>query len=315
MPYEIRAQGGEFCVMKQGTNERMGCHPTREKAMAQMRALHANEPMGKAFTELKAEPMTTGRLDSWLKGEIPRRILVLPFGGPLPRKGAPLGVDLDGEWFDGTTDIYGESAFLRSSRERMVDWHHDLDPKGRMKGAILGRIEMDAEPEDDGIWADFWANAGEKRRRLVAELERRNIPLYGSSQALYKKADAETGHITTWPLIRHTITTSPQNTWAVVPSLKAMLTADLPLDEVGITALKAALLGLDLADLRPTFPDEAADTYLDGAATDAAKAGRVLSAKTIADLERVLDLAERELPALIRAIVARNSPSEAQEVT
>ena len=289
---------------------RMDQSPFGDRARAKIMAAAKRMGIGmaKAFTEIKAEPMTSRRLDQWLSGDIPRRILVLPFGGPLPRKGAPLGVDLDGEWFDAATDIYGESAFLRASRERMVDWHHDLDPRGRMKGAIRGRIEMDESPEDDGIWADFWANAGEKRRKLVAELERRDVPLFGSSQALYKKADAETGHIETWPLIRHTITTSPQNTWAVVPSLKAVLTADLPLDEVGVIALKAALLGLNLADLRPTFPSEAADTFLDAGGDDVAKAGRVLSAATIADLERVLDLAERELPALIRAIVARNTP-------
>src|SRR5512135_214519 len=187
MPYEVRAIGDQFCVMKQGTSERMGCYPTKEKAMAQMRALYANEadmPMkaqgeirgtamsdlpassyaycepgdgapstrchfpirdangkldpahvrnalarlsqspfgerarakveaaakelgigqeGKALSEIKAEPMTTNRLDKWLSGLIPRRILVLPFGGPIPRKGAPLGVDLDGEWFDAET--------------------------------------------------------------------------------------------------------------------------------------------------------------------------------------------------------------------
>jgi hypothetical protein len=43
--------------------------------------------------------------------------------------------------------------------------------------------------------------------------------------------------------------------------------------------------------------------------SEAVKAGRVLSRQTIADLERVLDLAERELPALIRAIVARGQPT------
>ena len=123
---------------------------------------------GKTFAELKAEPMTTSRLDKWLSGAIPRRILVLPFGGPIPMKGAPLGVDLDGEWFDSDTDRYGPYNALRISRERLVDWHHDADPKGTMKGAILGRVELDDDPSDDGVWGDFWANAGEQRRKLIA---------------------------------------------------------------------------------------------------------------------------------------------------
>ena len=65
-------------------------------------------------------------------------------------------MDLDGEWFDRDTDIYGQYPALRASRERLVDWHHTTfmasrndDPAGgRMKGAILGHIVMDEDPED-----------------------------------------------------------------------------------------------------------------------------------------------------------------------
>lgn len=208
----------------------------------------------KAPTELKAEPMDGTQLDKWLSGKIPRRILVVPFGGPLP--GGKAGLDLDGEYFDAETDLVGPFPALQRTRERLVDWHHDADPTGIMKGAILGRVVLDTDPEDAGVWADFWANAGEARRRLVADLERRSIPLYGSSQAVagaVKKADD--GHIELWPLVRHTITTSPQNTYAVVPSLKAVLRSDLPFDEVGVAALKAALASIDDLgpDLRATF--------------------------------------------------------------
>ncbi len=265
----------------------------KHDAMHAAGADHIHPGQGKAFSELKAEPLTHGQLDSWLAGDRSRRVLVVPFGGPIPRKGAPLGVDLDNEWFDGDTDIYGHYAALRTTRERLVDWHHGSDPTGRMKGAIIGRIVLDEYPEDDGIWADLWANAGEQRRKLVADLERRGVPLYGSSEAVpgaVRKADD--GHIEVWPLIRHTITTSPQNTWAVVPSLKAVLTADnLPLDEIGFVALKAAMLGLvdHLTDLRPTFPDEAAGTFLDVGGNDAAKAGWVLSSKNEADLTAAIE--------------------------
>src|ERR1019366_7807151 len=43
-------------------------------------------------TALKAEPMGTGQFERWLKGEIPRRILVMPFGGPIPSPKTPLGL-------------------------------------------------------------------------------------------------------------------------------------------------------------------------------------------------------------------------------
>lgn len=48
-------EGGKDCpfeVVKEGTGERVACHPTREKALAQMKALYANEPMmNRADTE------------------------------------------------------------------------------------------------------------------------------------------------------------------------------------------------------------------------------------------------------------------------
>ena len=303
---------------------RMDQSPFGDRARAKIMAAAKRMGIGMAkATELKAEPLDTGKLERWLRGMIPRRILVAPFYGPLkaalfgyPEDG--LGRDLEGEFFHPGTDFYGPYASLRSTRQRAVDWHHTTfapgshkDPIGdTMKAAIIGHIVLDDVTEDDGLWADFWANAGEKRRKLIADLEMRGAALYGSTQPVPGGvAKADFGRIDVWPIQYHTLSTSPVNLAAVVPPLKAVLT-DALLDEIPAEALKALLIGLaDIpADLRPTFPAQAADTFLVGAASDAAKAGRVLSAATIADLERVLDLAERELPALIRAIVARNTP-------
>jgi hypothetical protein len=220
---------------------------------------------GQKDVEVKAEGLTDKQLDSWLAGERSRRIVVVPFYGPLP--GGKAGLDLDGEYFDADTDLYGPFPGLRSTHERMVDWHHDDDgvpaDLARMKGAILGKIVLDAEPSTlhtdegdfDGVLADFWANAGERRVQLIAALQRRKVPLFGSSQAVAKAVRKDPdGHIALWPLYRHTITTSPQNTYAVVPPLKAVLASDLSFDDVGVAALRAALVGIgDLrTDLRAT---------------------------------------------------------------
>lgn len=196
--------------------------------------------------EMKAEPLDTPALDAWLSGRRARRILVIPFTGPLP--GGKAGLDLDGEFFDDETDLYGGYEALRRTRERVVDWHHDQlhgDPTGRMKGAILGHVVLDEQPQDDGLWADFWANAGERRRDLLARLERQGVPLYGSSEPVQagvrvSKAD---GHIEVWPLIRHTITTTPQNTHAVVPALKALLDDAPSIEALTVDALVAAVVG------------------------------------------------------------------------
>jgi hypothetical protein len=272
---------------------RLSQSPFGDKARAKVEAaakrMGIGAPAGKATGELKAEPMNTTQLDAWLSGRIPRRILVLPFGGPIPKAGAPRGSDLDGEWFDENTDITHGHKALIESRERVVDWHHRQDPTGLMKGAILGHVLMDTYPEDEGIWADFWANAGEKRRDLIARLERGGVPLYGSSEAAYKKADMN-GHIDVWPLIRHTITTSPQNTYAVLPPLKAFLTVP-SIDELPADALKALLVGLDASttELLLSSPS-AAVTASALAGGGAVKSGRVLSTRTITQLRAAIEL-------------------------
>lgn len=203
---------------------------------------------------VKAEPLDTAQLDLWLQGKRPRRILVVPFTGPLP--GGKAGLDLDGEYFDEATDLAGPFAILKRTRDRLVDWHHDQDPTGVMKGAIVGRITLDEQPEDDGLWADFWANAGEKRRALLAHLESKGVPLYGSSQSAGKAfvQVAQDGHIDTWPLVRHTITTSPQNTHAVVPPIKGLLGGDTPYEALTIAALQAAMAAEERTDRSPAPP-------------------------------------------------------------
>lgn len=254
--------------------------------------------------EMKAEPMTTSQLDRWLQGKIPRRHLVIPFGGPntgpaIGKADNGIGYDLDGEWFDADTDVYG--PLKGYGRERLVDWHHVTfadrqDPVGNtMKGAILGRVVMDPEPSEEdvdgetfaGIWADFWANAGEKRRQLVAALERRAVPLFGSSQPLQRAVRiAKSGHIDVWPVRFHTITTSPQNTHAVLPALKAGLD-DPYLAELSVGALRAFLAGEDNLgrDLLPTSAQGAGG----------AKAGRVLSGVNEKDLDDAVTALEQAL--------------------
>ena len=266
----------------------------------------------KALLPMKAEGLTSRAMESWLSGERSRRIMVVPFGGPLP--GGKAGLDIDGEEFDADTDIYGPYPALRSSPDRLVDWHHDNDRRvpasvHSMKGAIIGKIILDDGPSvltgDDGadyegVAADFWANAGEQRLALIRALSRRGATIYGSSQALYKKATGS--HIDEWPIYRHTLSTSPQNTYAVVPTLKAILTADgFHIDEIGWPATKAALLGFgDLpGDLRETLAAMPGDPA-------ASKAGRELSARNYAQLRELLD----SLTATVEAMVEKYRAGE-----
>jgi hypothetical protein len=244
--------------------------------------------------EMKAEPFTSSQLDQWLAGKIPRRILVAPFGGPLSKA---RGLDLDKERFDDEpcgapgctgTDFYGPYPELKASRDRLVDFHHatflgaETHPAlEAVKGAIMGHVVLDEQfSEEDsgfaGLWGSFWANAGEKRRSLIRWLEEHAVPMYGSSQPVAGGViRGKAGHLCVWPIRYHTISTSPQNTYAVVPPLKAAL--DAP--DVTIESLRA--LAVDMDDLGSLLSPSATGD-------DGAKAGRVFSRRNQADIETEL---------------------------
>lgn len=285
---------------------RIGQSPFGEKARAKVEAaarrLGIGAPAGKAFFDMKAETLTKSRISKWLDGEIGRRLLVVPFGGPIPADGTP-GLDQDDEFFDAATDIYGPYPSLKATPWRVMDWHHDDigvpaksagGPALSMKGMVIGEIELDEDPDEFGHWAQWWikqGHANEQRiaAKRVAALQEMGQPVWGSSQALYRQK-ADNGHIEVWPIIRHTATTSPRNNAAVVPSLKALL-ADPSLEDLSGDAIKALILGLDAEthELLLSSPD-AAVTASALAGDGAVKAGRVISRQTASQLRAAITL-------------------------
>ena len=184
------------------------------------------------------------------------RLLAIPFTGPIG------GRDLDGQRFTPKTNIYPDLL-----PARLVDWHHGQDKL--MGRTVLGKAILDPEPEDDGWWVDVWLKHGEKRVNLVKRLAEK-APIFGSSEALWVKADAK-GDITDWPYWRQTLSTSPQNTHSIVrPAMKAtldeMTSAGIAVDD----RLRSFVADLDAlgVDLRSTSLGE-----------DAAKAGRVIAGR------------------------------------
>ena len=252
----------------------------------------------KAVLPVKAQVMDADELEAWFAGKIPRRILSLPFGGPIPSAKSTLGVDLDGEWFGPDLDPYGPHKALRETRDRLVDFHHSYappghgygDPTGVMRGVILGKSVLDPEPEEDGYWSDIWLRYGEKRLALVKSLIKRGGQLFGSSQpAGGVVKDRETGEIKVWPHLLQTLSPSPQNTLSVLRPKAALDLIDptFPVHD----SLKAFVADLDNlgADLPLT-------SYLDGGAGDvAAKAGRVLSARNERALREALSIIQAHL--------------------
>lgn len=239
----------------------------------------------KALLPLKAQALDPDEEQAWFAGKVPRRLLALPFGGPIPSPKSSIGVDLDGEWFSPRTDIYGGYKYLKQNRERLVDWHHSAlppgpgygDPSGMMTGHIIGKSILDPDPEEDGWWVDLWLKAGEKRVALVRKLAERGAQLFGSSQPAKAERDPS-GEITVWAHMLQTLSTSPQNTYSVLRPAKAMLEEA---SEVGIP------VSGQMASLLETMRDLDADlrrTSLAG--DDGAKAGRTLTPAEEAALAR-----------------------------
>lgn len=271
---------GQFCVMKQGTNERMGCHPTKAEAMKQMAALYANEPVvGKSLTELKASPLDDDAF----------RLLAFPFGGPIASPHWPRGVDLDRETFTERTDIKRDWLPFRPT-----DWHHGNDPTKVMgrdvigKALDLGRFDGPSdEPDEDGWWVTIWLDQGAKRlsliRRLAAEAERTGkAGIFGSSESVPGMVrKSSTGEILVWPYWRQTLSTSPQNTHSVLKPLKATL------DEIEAAGERPG--PSFWTDVEAALRSLAPSLRVPPLAGLEAKAGRVLSAANESDLKDALD--------------------------
>jgi hypothetical protein len=220
-----------------------------------------------------------------LIGDDAFRLLAIPFGGPIPYPGAPKGADIEGQWFSPAVDIKPDWF-----KARVVDWHHGSDPTGVMGRTPLGKAvdlgDADGpsdEPDEDGWWVTFWLDAGQKRNALIRRLQQKGAEIFGSSETipgvpmmrLAGKADivpwarGVPGEIVSWPYIRQTLSTSPQNTYSVLRPMKAVLD-NLSLDENDSEPMRDLLSDLYALGADLTTSSERGEL--------AAKAGRVLSA-------------------------------------
>lgn len=238
--------------------------------------------------EVKAQALDPDEHTAWFAGKVPRRLLAIPFGGPIPRPGAPRGVDYDNEFFSDRTDIYGGVRALKQTRERLTDFSHSYaapdarygDPTGMMTGHVIGKSILDPNPDEDGWWVDFWFNLGDKRVRMIEALAARGRQLFGSSQPVPGKAQRNpdgSGEITVWPFMLETLTPAPSNTHSAFLPAKSML-EEADLTGIAISAqMRSLLAGMrDLdADLRRSS--------LTG--DDGAKAGRELSSANDQEIE------------------------------
>lgn len=134
------------------------------------------------------------------------RMLAVPFSGPIPKKGSPAGVDLDGEFFTRHT-----ATGLSPYSEVKVLFHHGLDPLKFLKDARLGTATN--WRRDAAGWRCDVELIDSPQTRLVQHLSDR-VDLYGSTAASHRQRD-ETGHITSWPVTELSLSPAPQNIFSI----------------------------------------------------------------------------------------------------
>lgn len=246
----------------------------------------------KSLVPVKAQALDDDAQKAWFAGKIPRRLLAIPFSGPIPSAKAPRGADYDGEYFDEHTDIFGGVRALMQNRERLTDFSHAFappdhrygDPGQIMAGHVIGKSILDPDPDEDGWWVDLWFNIGDKRVKMIEALAARGRQLFGSTQPVPGKSQRDPknpAHITVWPYVLQTISPAPSNTHSAFLPAKSMLD-EAERSGIAMSLAMAELLGemrdLD-ADLRSTSL----------AGDDGAKTGREL---TPDDTEALRELAD-----------------------
>lgn len=247
MPYAIHKQDGKYAVVNRATGKVHGRHPSKKRAVRQVRALYAATG-GKTLIgfggAVKAMDDATRRIGGWLA-----------------LFGSPAEPDLQGEHFTKATD-FGPASRVR------FRFHHGIDP-------VLGLLPLgDAEltRKDEGVWCegvvsikaedcDRWA-AGIRDRRDRYEARIYEMVKAGklgfSSSAAPHLVRKKAGEILSWPLADDaTISPTPVDHRNVIVPLKSVIDpgADPAPPEVRrpkpITIARFLMHGHALRGLRP----------------------------------------------------------------
>ncbi len=229
MPYTVVDNGepGEsrYCVYKKDEDgepegKSLGCHPTREKAEAQIAAIWANESKTvshKGWYALKA------------MGEWELEVLGVPFGGP------DGGKDADGQFFSPKTDL-----MLKIGEKRPVLYNHGYDPENEMefRPEVIGEAEY-IRVDSRGHWFRVVLNQASSYAKRIMDAARVGLARASSGAVNYlTRIMRQTGEIAMWPFSELTLIDKepgkrePANEYAVAHLKAAFKEAGIELPEV-----------------------------------------------------------------------------------
>jgi HK97 family phage prohead protease len=141
MPWKIVA-GGEDCpfeVVKEDGGERVACHPTRDEAEAQVRALYANEPRAADEMLIEVRSVNVDSVDS-------RKRIITVVAAPY---GRPAQVEYRSEIWN---ELFERGAFAAVTTAP----HRVRANRGHDKNRTVGKVTKFWPERDEGLVADVW---------------------------------------------------------------------------------------------------------------------------------------------------------------
>lgn len=244
MPWKVEMQGGKHCVIKESDGSTVHCHDTKEEAMAQMRALYANE--GKSFTyldiESESKPSSDGADALVFYGGTVKALGDGRVGGYGILFTSASDPDLQGDFFTKSTDLELDG---RDSLRTL--WDHGLDPVLKRRKLQRAKYRMD----DVGVWFETKLNEADDYEKAIYGLAEKGKLGWstGSAPHLVERVPVKKAfELKSWPISEVSLTHMPvEPRTAAVPlksisheSLASLVKADPP-PQFSTKALEEAL--------------------------------------------------------------------------
>lgn len=243
MPWNVVEKDGKFCVVKKMDGSIVHCHDTKEKAMAQMRALYANDAKGFTYIDIESEgrpPMNEpdalvfygGAVKAMGNGKLGGYLV--EFSDPVTLKGAP---DLDREFFAADTDYD-----MHEGKTATVYYDHGRDPVLKRRKLARGPMSVD----DIGVWIETQLEMRDNYEKAIyklAELGKLGWSSGSAPHLVERKAVAGFTKIVAWPLGDDaSLTVQPSNWRSQAVTLKSVspITIDQLITEVETKEVEAA---------------------------------------------------------------------------
>lgn len=224
MPWKIEKRGNQHCVIKESDGSTVHCHDTREEAVAQMRALYANEDKSFTYLDIESEgkPPMTELADA-----------LVFYGGAVKALGdgrvGGYGVlftsaddpDLQGDFFTKSTDLE-----LGGRESLLAIWDHGLDSV--LKRRRLGRAKY--RVDDAGVWFETKLNEADDYEKAIYSLAQAGKLGWstGSAPHLVERVPVKKAfELKSWPIIEVSLTHMPVEPRTAALPLKSIKHVDL----------------------------------------------------------------------------------------